>query len=189
MTYGIYGMKPAGRGAVQVRRPLGPFPLGFAPVLIFLGLLMLASAGPYFPFSPLVPLFFILVFFVAPAVGHAAARGVRPRGAPEVPPARAGGAKELQRPLERNQEITAARAALETNLSVSQAEKMLTKLAGGGHVEVRARDGHLTYALRAADRRGIGPEELAGAEGGPAGPRDLPSPETTHLSGPPRDAA
>ena len=177
--YGMYGMKPAGRWAVQVRRPLGRFPLGFAPVLIFLGFLMLASAGPYFPFFPLVPLLFVLVF-VAPAVGRSAARGVGSRGAPEVRPARDGGEKELLRALERNEEITAARAALETTLSVSEAEKMLTKLAGGGHVEVRARDGHLTYALRAADRRGVGPKKLAG-------PRDLPSPETTHFSDLPRD--
>lgn len=102
-------------------------------------------------------------------------------------PARDGGEKELLRALERNEEITAARAALETTLSVSEAEKMLAKLAGGGHVEVRARDGHLTYALRAADRRGVGPKELAGAEDGPSGTHDLPSPEITHLSGSPRD--
>lgn len=165
----MYGIRPVDRGAVQVRHPSGRFPLGFAPVLILLGFLALASAGPYFPLFPLVPLFFVLVFFVAPAVSRSAARGVRSRGAPEVRPAPDGGEKELLRALERNEEITAARAALETTLSVSEAEKMLTKLAGGGHVEVRVRDGHLTYALHSDDRREARPKELAGAQDGPSG--------------------
>ncbi|QIN83973.1 hypothetical protein GBA63_15940 [Rubrobacter tropicus] len=169
-----------GRRAVHFRRPPGRFPLGFAPVLILAGFLALASAGPYFPFVPLIPLFFVL-FFLTP-------RGGRPQGAPEVRPARDGGEKELLRALERNEEITAARAALETTLSVAEAEKMLTKLAAGGHVEVRAREGHLTYALRFADRREVGPKDLANAEDGPAKPRGLPSPETTRPSNSPRDA-
>ena len=146
----------------------------FVPGLILLGFLALASAGPYFPFFPLVPLFFVLAFFVAPAVGRSTARGVRSPAAPGVRPSRDSSEKELLRALERNEELTAARVALETTLSVSEAEKMLTKLAGGGHVEVRVRDGHLTYALHAADRGGVGL-------------RDLPSPETTHHSGSPRD--
>lgn len=170
----MYGMKPVGRRAVDFRRPpgrfpLGRFPLGFAPVLILAGFLALASAGPYFPFFPLVPLFFVLFFFAGPAIGRSAGRGLGPQRAPEVRQARDGGEKELLRALERNEEITAARAALETTLSVAEAEKMLTKLAAGGHVEVRARDGHLTYALRAADRRRVRPEELAGADDGPNG--------------------
>lgn len=166
--YGTHGMELVGRGAVHVRHPSWRFPLGFAPVLILLGFLVLASAGPLFSLFPLVPLFLVLAFFAAPAVGRSAARGVRSRGA-EMPPARDGGEKELLRALERNEEITAARAALETTLSVSEAEKMLTKLAGGGHVEVRVRDGHLAYALHAADRREARPKKLADAEDGPSG--------------------
>src|ERR671915_495547 len=69
--------------------------------------------------------------------------------------------KELLRALERHEEITAARVAMETSLSIAQAEEMLTKLASGGHVEVRARAGTLTYALHEADRSVAGPKELA----------------------------
>ena len=167
--YRTYGMRPVGRGAGYFRRPPGKFPLGLAPVLILAGFLALASAGPYFPFFPLIPLFFVLFFFAAPAIGRSAARGVRPQNEPEIRPVGDTGEKELLRALERNQEITSARAALETTLGVAEAEKMLTKLASGGHVEVRARDGHLTYALRAADRREPRPKELTSADDGPAG--------------------
>jgi hypothetical protein len=45
---------------------------------------------------------------------------------------------------------------------------MLAKLASGGHVEVRAHDGTLTYGLRAADRRGGRPKELEDAGHGPS---------------------
>lgn len=38
------------------------------------------------------------------------------------------------------------------------------KLDSGGHLEVRARDGHLAYAPHAADRREVGPKELDSAE-------------------------
>jgi predicted ArsR family transcriptional regulator len=72
--------------------------------------------------------------------------------------------KELLRALERHEEITAARAAMETSLSIAQAEEMLAKLVSGGHVEVRARAGTLAYALHEADRRDAGPKELAQAE-------------------------
>ena len=49
--------------------------------------------------------------------------------------------------------ITAARAALETSLSVSEADEMLSELAKDGHVEVRAREGRLGYALWEHDRK------------------------------------
>jgi predicted ArsR family transcriptional regulator len=55
--------------------------------------------------------------------------------------------KELLEALERHGEITAARAALETSLSVTEAEEMLSDLANNGHVRVSAREGRLSYAL------------------------------------------
>src|SRR3712207_9303406 len=61
--------------------------------------------------------------------------------------------KELLKALARHGEITAARAALETSLSVSEADRMLSGLAKDGHVEVRAREGRLVYALWEHDRR------------------------------------
>ena len=160
----MYEMKPVGRGALYARRPFGRFPFGFAPVLVVLGFVALASSGSYFPFFPLVPLFFVLAFFVAPRLGRTLPRG-SPRfgGVQEAQSDTDGREKELLRALERHEEITAARAAMETSLSIAQAEEMLAKLASGGHVEVRARAGTLAYALHAADRREAGPKELAQA--------------------------
>lgn len=160
----MYEMKPVGRGALYARRPFGRFPFGFAPVLVVLGFVALASSGSYFPFFPLVPLFFVLAFFVAPRLGRTLPRG-SPRfgGVQEAQPDTDGREKELLRALERHEEITAARAAMETSLSIAQAEEMLTKLASGGHVEVRARAGTLTYALHEVDRSVAGPKELAQA--------------------------
>jgi hypothetical protein len=170
----VHEMKPAVRGAVYARRPFGGplrrFPIGFAPLPVVLGFVALASSGPYFSYFPLVPLFFVFAFFVAPALGRSMVRGnvSQVGGAAERRPAPNGEEKELLRALERYEEITAARAALETSLSVSEAEEMLAKLASGGHVEVRAHDGTLAYALRVADRRGGRPKELEDAGHGPS---------------------
>lgn len=168
--HGTYGRRPVGRSDAYAWRPRGRFPFGFAPVLLaFAGFLTLASAGAYFPLFPLVPMFLLLFFFAGPAIGRFAARGVGSRRSPEVRPVGDGGEKELLRALERNGEITAARVALETSLGVAEADKMLAKLAAGGHLEVRARDGHLTYALRDADRRVIRPKKLTSAHEGTSG--------------------
>ena len=43
--------------------------------------------------------------------------------------------------------ITPAEAAMETSLTVSEADKMLSELAGGGHLSVQSRDGTLFYVL------------------------------------------
>jgi hypothetical protein len=160
----MYALKPTGRGPVYARRPFGRFPLGFIPILAILGFVAVASSGPYVPFFPLVPLFFVFMFFVAPRLGRTVPRG-SPRfgGVQEARSDPNGREKELLRALERHEEITAARAAMETSLSIAQAEEMLAKLASGGHVEVRARAGTLAYALHAADRREAGPKELAQA--------------------------
>ena len=44
-------------------------------------------------------------------------------------------------------ELTPARAAKETSLTVAEADGMLKKLAEGGYLEVRVRGGGLFYAL------------------------------------------
>ncbi|HEX6709429.1 MAG TPA: hypothetical protein VF068_03785 [Rubrobacter sp.] len=43
--------------------------------------------------------------------------------------------------------ITPAEAAMETSLTVSEADKMLSELAGGGHLTVESRHGALVYVL------------------------------------------
>lgn len=67
--------------------------------------------------------------------------------------------KELLEALARRGELSPAGAALETSLSVAEADRMLSGLARDGHVEVRAREGRLAYALWSADRREL--EETA----------------------------
>lgn len=60
----------------------------------------------------------------------------------------AAGEKELLRAIERRGgEITPIRAALETRLTVEQADRMLGDLAAKGHLRVHATDGRLIYAL------------------------------------------
>ena len=43
--------------------------------------------------------------------------------------------------------ITPVGAALETSLTVDEAEEILTRLANRGHLLVESRDGTLSYAL------------------------------------------
>jgi hypothetical protein len=43
--------------------------------------------------------------------------------------------------------ITPTEAAMETSLTVSEADKMLSKLAGGGHLQVESSEGTLFYRL------------------------------------------
>ncbi len=45
--------------------------------------------------------------------------------------------------------ITPAEAAMETSLTVREADGMLSELAGGGHLAVESRDGALFYVLPA----------------------------------------
>lgn len=49
--------------------------------------------------------------------------------------------------------ITSAEAAMETSLTVREADGMLSELAGGGHLAVESRNGALFYALPGAGSR------------------------------------
>lgn len=51
--------------------------------------------------------------------------------------------------------ITPAEAAMETSLTVREADRMLSELAGGGHLMVENRDGALVYALPGRSNRGL----------------------------------
>lgn len=62
-------------------------------------------------------------------------------------PTRSTGERELLEALRREGEISAARAAMETSLSVAEADAMLKKLTEAGHLEVRVRGGGLFFAL------------------------------------------
>ena len=134
-----------------------PFPPRFMMGLVIGGLFLLFVVGPAFHFFPLLFLLIWAVpFLVAPAF-LAVARGLS--GLSEVR-ARKGGMvteeskeRELLEALARHGEISPALAALETSLTVAEANRMLSDLANSGHVEVRARAGRLGYALWERDRR------------------------------------
>lgn len=59
----------------------------------------------------------------------------------------AGREKELLGELRRHGELTVAGAALETSLTVEEADQMLSALAAKGHLEVRIEQGRLLYSL------------------------------------------
>ncbi len=112
------------------------------------------SAAGAFGFFPFFLFFWAIPFLLVPALELSA------RGIAGLFEARARGPvddgrkeKELLVALARRGELTPAGAALETSLSVAEADKMLSELAKDGHVEVRAREGRLGYALWDGDRR------------------------------------
>lgn len=103
----------------------------------------------------LVPQLFWLVFvfgwMVFPSFGLLV-RGLA--GLSAAPPERRAGLasagrreRELLEALREHGELTPARAAMETTLSVAEADEMLKDLAASGHLEVRTRGVGLSYAL------------------------------------------
>ena len=63
------------------------------------------------------------------------------------PPAANARERELLEALQRRGELTPAQAAMETSLTVNEADKMLEELAAKGHLDVRVRGGGLFYRL------------------------------------------
>lgn len=133
------GTSWARRGPIFVQLPFMGFPIGLGLLLLF------GLAAPWF--FHLLP---FLIFFLIPAYGLATARmgqapihGTRAAHLP-APRDEDHKEKELLKVLERRGEIN---AAPETSLSVSEADKMLSRLAKDGHLQVRVRKGTLTYAM------------------------------------------
>jgi hypothetical protein len=69
--------------------------------------------------------------------------------------------RELLGALRERGELTPAEAAMETSLTVAEADKMLKELAEGGHLQVRVHGGGLFYSLWEAE----GDEEAGQLEG------------------------
>jgi hypothetical protein len=152
----MYGRGMMGyAGGRRMVVPYGrPFPPRFMMGLVIGGLFLLFVAGPGFHFLPLLFLIWAVPFFVAPAFG-AVARGLT--GLAETRTGRVTAQeskeRELLEALARRGELSPALAALETSLTVAEADRMLSELAESGHVEVRAHEGRLGYALWEQDRR------------------------------------
>ncbi len=76
-----------------------------------------------------------------------------------VSPGGGGKERELLGALREHEEISPTQAAMETSLTVEEADDMLRDLAAKGHLEVRVRGGGIFYGLWRADeaeKRGIG---------------------------------
>ena len=105
-------------------------------------------------------LIFVFGWMVFPAFGLMV-RGVAglSEGSGSKPLTGNGGKRELLGALREQGELTSAQAAMETSLSVAEADAMLKGLASGGHLDVRVRGGGLFYALweheRGASRTGL----------------------------------
>ena len=152
--YGPGRMGYWGRG-----RRMGPFGGPAPPALVVValvvgGLFLFFVAGPFFHFFPFFLFFWVIPFFLVPALVlsvRSVALFLEGRARRPVDDGRKE--KELLEALARHGELTPARAALETTLSVAEADRMLSGLAKDGHIEVRAREGRLGYALWDRDRR------------------------------------
>jgi hypothetical protein len=111
------------------------------------GLILLAAAALLLVFTDFWWLLFFFGWAIFPAFGvftRGVAGLVETRSAPPAPNARE---RELLEALQRRGELTPAQAAMETSLTVDEADKMLEELAAKGHLEVRVRGGGLFYGL------------------------------------------
>ena len=92
-------------------------------------------------------LIFVFGWMIFPAFGLLV-RGIAglSEGKPEVSSA-SGKERELLGALRDRGELTPAQAAMETSLTVEEADGMLRRLAEGGHLQVRVRGGGLFYSL------------------------------------------
>jgi hypothetical protein len=126
--------------------PVSPHPLRNGLLTLVIGLMLCAGLALGLP---------VFAASVAGKLGRQAVlQGVGQAGIPAVVragPSQAEGIreKELLQALGRapNGKLTVAGAALETSLSVEEAERILSKLAAKGHLEVTVENGRLHYAL------------------------------------------
>jgi hypothetical protein len=126
------------------------------------GGLILLAAALLIAFTNFWWLIFIFGWAVFPAFG-VFARGVA--GLVDTrsePPAANARERELLEALRKSGELTPAQAAMETSLTVNEADEMLKDLAAKGHLDVRVRGGGLFYGLWETDseavRRRLGDE-------------------------------
>jgi hypothetical protein len=123
-------------------------------------LIPVAVAGVLVLTSGLWWLIFVFGWMIFPAFGLLV-RGIAglSEGADE-PAIEGSGERELLRALQWRGELTPAQAAMETTLTVDEADRMLADLAAKGHLEVKVRGGGLFYGLwegdSGAQRREIG---------------------------------
>jgi hypothetical protein len=119
------------------------------------GGLILLAAALLIAFTQFWWLIFIFGWAVFPAFG-VFARGVA--GLVDTrsePPAANARERELLKALQSSGELTPAQAAMETSLTVNEADEMLKDLAAKGHLDVRVRGGGLFYGLWESDSEAV----------------------------------
>jgi capsular polysaccharide biosynthesis protein len=134
--------------AAVPKEPVSPTPLRNGLVVLVLGLMLIAGLA--------LPAWSAVVS----GVGDNARRMTRPvswaasgaRGtSTRAPFTEAAKEKELLEALRRRGKLTVAGVALETSLSVEEADRMLSALAAKGHLQVRVEHGRLLYSLWEGD--------------------------------------
>ena len=119
------------------------------------GGLILLAAALLIAFTHFWWLIFIFGWAVFPAFG-VFVRGVA--GLVDTrsePPAANARERELLEALQSSGELTPAQAAMETSLTVNEADEMLKDLAAKGHLDVRVRGGGLFYGLWETDSEAV----------------------------------
>ena len=146
--------RPGRMGYAGRRRLGGPGSPVLVVALVLGGLFLFPAAGIVFHFFPVFVLFLLAFFVLRPALqASAGQRSGVSEGREWEPVEEENKERQLLQALERCGELSPARASLETTLSVSEADRMLSGLAKDGHLEVRAREGRLVYALWDHDRK------------------------------------
>jgi hypothetical protein len=119
------------------------------------GGLILLAAALLIAFTHFWWLIFVFGWAVFPAFG-VFARGVAGLvDARSEPPAANARERELLEALQSSGELTPAQAAVETSLTVNEADEMLKDLAAKGHLDVRVRGGGLFYRLWETDSEAV----------------------------------
>ena len=101
-----------------------------------------------FTFTNLWWLIFVFGWSIFPAFALLV-RGIAglAEGGSSLPSGSSAKERELLEALKERGELTPAQAAMETSLSVSEADRMFKELTEGGYIQVRVRGGGLFYSL------------------------------------------
>ena len=119
------------------------------------GGLILLAAALLVAFTQFWWLIFIFGWAVFPAFGVFAMGIAGLVDTRLEPPAANVRERELLQALQNKGELTSAQAAMETSLTVNEADEMLKDLAAKGHLDVRVRGGGLFYGLWESDSEAV----------------------------------
>ena len=100
-------------------------------------------------FLPIAFIFGFGLWFLIPAailIGFGL-QDLRRQRNQSLPAARNDNERELLSAIQSNGSITPAEAAIETSLTVREADGMLSELAGGGYLQIESHNGALYYSL------------------------------------------